>query len=214
MNWAWDHRSMLAGEFGEHAFLALLPLAIGLLIALPLGAFIARSAWSRPTVLSVCAGVQAVPALSWFAVLPGVFSTRLDASVNVIVGLTLLATAMLTRAVCLAVREVPVELSRTAEAVGFGPVSRAARIELPLAGPAIIAGLRNTAVACIGLVTLAALVGVGGLGSVLTEGFVRDSEAEVLVGVALVVVFAVGLEALLSRVQQKFLPWSRLAPVR
>lgn len=214
MNWAWEHRGMLAGEFGEHAFLALVPLLIGLLIALPLGAFLARSAWSRPTVLSVCAGVQAVPALSWFVVLPGVFSTRLDASFNVIVGLALLSTAMLTRAVCVAVRQVPVELGRTAEAVGFGPVSRAARIELPLAGPAIITGLRNTAVACIGLVTLAALVGIGGLGSVMTQGFTNNSEAEVLVGVALVVLFAVALETVLSRAQQKFLPWSKLAPVR
>lgn len=214
MNWAWENRAMLARELGEHAYLALTPLLIGLAIALPLGVFLARSAWSRPALVSVCAGLEAIPVLSWFVILPGVLSTRLDASSNVIVALTLLSAAMLTRAVVTAVGEVPDDLSHTAEAVGFGPVSRATRIELPLAGPAIVAGVRNTAVACIGLVTLAALVGIGGLGSVLTEGFTTRSEAEVLVGIALVVGLAAGLETALSRAQHKFLPWSKLAPVR
>ncbi|MGQ0845148.1 MAG: ABC transporter permease [Sporichthyaceae bacterium] len=214
MNWAWENREMLAREFGEHAYLALIPLFVGLLIALPLGVFLSRSDWSRTTTLTLCAGLQAIPALSWFVVLPGLLSTRLDAGGNVIVGLTLLSAAMLTRSVCAAVGEVPADLSQTAEAVGFGPVSRATRIELPLAGPAIIAGIRDAAVACIGLVTLAALVGIGGLGRVLTQGFANSSEAEVLVGVALVVAMAVGLESLLSRAQQKLLPWSKLAPIR
>lgn len=205
---------MLVRELGEHAYLALIPLLIGLAAALPLGVFLARSAWSRRWVLGVCALLEAVPALAWFVVLPGMLSTRLDASGNVIIGLSLLSAAMLTIAVCDAVREVPTELSSTAEAVGFGPVSRATRIELPLAGPAIIAGIRNTAVACVGLVTLAALVGIGGLGQVMTEGFTARSEAEVLVGMALVVLLAVACETVLSRAQQKFLPWSKLAPVR
>ena len=214
MNWAWENREMLAEELGEHAYLALIPLLIGLAVALPLGVFLARTAWSRRAILGICALVEAIPALSWFVVLPGMLSTRLDASSNVIIGLSLLAAAMLTHAVCNAVREVPAELTDTAEAVGFGPVSRATRIELPLAGPAIITGLRNTAVSCVGLVTLAALVGIGGLGRVMTEGFTARSEAEVLVGMALVVALAVALETLLSRAQGKFLPWSKLAPVR
>lgn len=205
---------MLAEELGEHAYLALIPLLIGLLVALPLGVFLARTAWSRRGVLGLCAILEAIPALSWFVVLPGMLSTRLDAGSNVIVGLSLLAAAMLTIAVCEAVRAVPAELSNTAEAVGFGPVSRATRIELPLAGPAIITGLRNTAVSCVVLVTLAALVGIGGLGRVMTEGFTERSEAEVLVGMALVVALAAGLETLLAKAQARFLPWSKLAPVR
>ncbi len=214
MNWAWDNRDMLGRMLGEHVYLALIPLLIGLAVALPLGVFLARTAWPRQAVLSLCAGLEAIPALTWFVVLPGLLSTRLDASSNVIIGLSLLAAAMLTRAVCTAVSEVPAELTSTAEAVGFGPVSRATRIELPLAAPAIITGLRATAVACIGLVTLAALVGIGGLGRVMTEGFAARSEAEILVGVALVVALAVAFETGLSRAQQKFLPWSKLAPVR
>jgi osmoprotectant transport system permease protein len=205
---------MLARELGEHAYLALIPLLIGLAAALPLGVFLARSEVPRRWVLGACAVLESIPALAWFVVLPGMLSTRLNASSNVILGLSLLAFAMMTLAVCDAVRAVPGELTRTAEAIGFGPVSRATRIELPLAGPAIIAGLRNTAVACVGLVTLAALVGIGGLGQVITQGFSNHSEAELLVGVALVVALAVAIETLLSRAQQKFLPWSKLAPVR
>lgn len=198
----------------EHVYLAFLPLLIGLAIAMPLGFVVARAGWWRGSRLSLLMVLEAVPALAWFVILPGLLGTRLDAHTNVIVGLALFASAVLTQAVVLAVRDVPAELSRTAEAVGFGVVARAVRVELPVAAPGLIAAVRTTMVSCICLVTLAALLGAGGLGEVLTEGFATGTEAEILFGTAVVIALAAVAENLLTRTQRRVMPWSTLVPVR
>jgi osmoprotectant transport system permease protein len=214
VNWAWDNKSDFLRMIGDHLYLSLVPLVIGFLLAVPLGLFLARTYWPRSTVLGVCAVLEAIPALSWFVFLPAVINTTVPEKINVIVALTILVFAMMTQCITAAAALVPEELRSTAEGLGFSTIRRSLQVDLPVAMPSVIAGLRTAAVSCIGLVTLAALIGVGGLGQGMVDGFSANDEPEILSTTVAVVVLAVAAEKLLVRAQQQFLPWSTLAPVR
>jgi len=214
MNWGWDNKSELGHMVGDHLYMSLVPLLIGFVLAVPLGLFLARTSWPRASVLGLCAVLEAIPVLSWFVFLPAVIDTTVPEKINVIVALSILVFAMMTQCIAAAAARVPDELRTTAEGLGFSPIRRAVQVDLPVAMPGVIGGLRTAAVSCIGLVTLAALIGVGGLGKGMVEGFAANDEPEVLSTTVVVVVLAVVAENLLVRAQQHFLPWSRLAPVR
>lgn len=214
MNWAWDERSRLADLLAEHAFLAFVPVLVGLLLAVPLGVLIARSAAARWPLLTLCAFVQAVPVFTLFVVLPALLNTRVSDGVNVLVALTLFVLALLTRTVADSLAAVPGHVRLAADAMGMSPLARLTRVELPVALPALISGLRTVTVACVSLVTIAALVGVEGLGTLFTEGFETRFETEILVGGALVVLLALVADVALVRAARLLAPWSRLVPVR
>lgn len=214
MNWAWENRSYLGDLLGEHAILAFVPLLIGFLIALPLGVLVAGSRRSRFPVLALCAFLQAIPALTFFVVFPALLDTKLNDRINVVVGLTLLVLALMTRTIADAVLAVPLPVRLAADAMGMSGFARTTRVDLPAALPAIIAGLRTAAVTCVTLATASAVVGVRGLGTLFTEGYETGFETEVLVGVAFVGLLALGADVLLVRAARMFAPWSRLVPIR
>jgi osmoprotectant transport system permease protein len=214
MNWAWDNKSQFLHMIGDHLYMSLVPLLLGFLLAVPLGLFLARTYWPRGTVLGVCAVLEAIPALSWFVFLPAVINTTVPEKINVIVALTILVFAMMTQCITVAAAKVPDDLRATAEGLGFSTLRRALQVDLPVAMPDVVAGLRTAAVTCIGLVSLAALIGVDGLGKGMVEGFSANDEPEILSTTVAVVVLAFAAENLLVRAQRHFLPWSTLAPVR
>lgn len=214
MNWAWENRSYLGDLLGEHAILAFVPLLVGLLLALPLGILVSRSAASRFPVLSLCAFLQAIPALTFFVVFPALLDTKLNERINVVVGLTLLVLALLTRTISEALVAVPGHVRLSADSMGMSGFARTVRVDLPVALPAIIAGLRTAAVTCVTLATASAVVGVRGLGTLFTEGYETGFETEVLVGVALVGLLALAADVVLVRAARLFAPWSRLVPIR
>ena len=214
MNWAWENRSYLSDLLGEHAILAFVPLLVGLLIALPLGVLVAGSRRSRFPILALCAFLQAIPALTFFVVFPALLDTKLNDRINVVVGLTLLVLALLTRTIADAVLAVPLPVRVAADAMGMSGFARTTHVDLPAALPAIIAGLRTAAVTCVTLATASAVVGVRGLGTLFTEGYETGFETEVLVGVAFVGLLALGADVLLVRAARMFAPWSRLVPIR
>ena len=214
MNWAWENRSYLGDLLGEHAILAFVPLVVGLLLALPLGILLRRSPGSRLPILGLCAFLQAIPALTFFVVFPALLNTKLNDQINVIVGLTLLVMALMTRAISEALLAVPAHVQLSAESMGISGFAKATRVDLPVALPAIIAGLRTAAVLCVTLATASAVVGVRGLGTLFIEGYETGFETEVLVGVALVGLLALAADVLLVRAARVFAPWSRLVPIR
>lgn len=214
MNWAWDNRSYLGDLLGDHALLAFIPLVVGMLLALPLGVFVSRSVRARFPVLGVCAFLQAIPALTFFVVFPALLDTKLNDRVNVIVALTLFVLAMMTRTVAEAVMKVPGHVRLSADAMGMSGFARTMKVEIPVSLPAIVAGLRTAAVSVVTLATASAVVGVRGLGTLFTEGYDTGFETEVLVGIAMVALLALGADVLLVRGARLFAPWSKLVPVR
>ncbi|MFC3995136.1 ABC transporter permease [Nocardiopsis sediminis] len=191
----------------EHVQLSVVPVVLGLALALPLGVFAAR--WPRvyPSLLTGVNVLYAVPSLAlFFLLLPYTGFSPLTA----IVPLALYTLAILVPNVVDGLRQVPDHVRQAAVAMGFSPLRRLVRVELPVALPVIIAGLRVATVATISMVSVASLVGLGGLGQIiLTDGFRRNFAAPVIVGVVLSVALAFVADALLVLLQRWLTPWTR-----
>ena len=191
----------------EHMRLAYMSILIGLVIAVPLGLACAR--WGRlyPPVLTGVNVLYAVPSIAlFFLMLPYTGFSDWTA----IVPLSLYTLVILLPNVVDGLRQVPDHVRQAAVAMGFGPLRRLVTVEMPVAVPVIIAGLRVASVATISMVSVASLVGLGGLGQlILSDGFRRQFDAPIVVGIVLVVVLAFVTDALLVIAQYLLTPWAR-----
>ncbi len=208
VRWSWvrDHTDDIGDSLQEHLVLTGLTLAIGMVIALPLG--VACHRWKRlyPAVLGVAGVLYTVPSLALFAfLLPFTGLSRTTA----LIPLVLYTLLILVRNVVAGLESVPADVREAAEGMGLSPARRLMRIELPLAVPAIVAGIRITTVTTIGLVTITALIGQGGLGSLVYDGLLRDFRTPLVVGTALTVVLATLADLGLAGVQRVLTPWAR-----
>ncbi|MFC5911206.1 ABC transporter permease [Streptacidiphilus monticola] len=155
------------GLVGWHLELALLPVLFGFLIALPLAQVCVRLRWLYPPVLGAATVLYAIPSLAFFVVL--INWTGLS-DTTVLIPLTVYSLVVLIPAVVDGVRSVPEDTRAAATAMGFGPLRRYLEVELPIAVPAIIAGLRVATVSSISLVSVGMLIGnQGALGNLLQD---------------------------------------------
>jgi osmoprotectant transport system permease protein len=214
MNWAWEHRSLLVDLTTEHMFLAFIPVLIGFALALPLGVLVHRTPGFHGPMRTLTWAFATIPSISLFVFLPGVLSTRIGDRMNVVVSLTVFTAAVLTRGVLEGLASVPPHVRQTADAIGYGRRGLLTRVELPLATPSVFAALRVAAVSCVSLVSMGAVIGLGGLGQLFTDGFLRNFETEIIVGAVLTVLLSVGIDQLLVRIQRVVAPWARLVPIR
>ncbi|OBB00411.1 ABC transporter permease, partial [Mycolicibacterium fortuitum] len=137
-----------------HLRLSLVPIVLGLLIAVPLGAAVQRTTALRRLTTLMASIIFTIPSLALFVVLPLVIPTRILDEANVIVALTLYTTALLVRAVPEALDAVPEQVRDAATAIGYRPLVRMVKVELPLAIPVLVAGLRVVAVTNISMVSV------------------------------------------------------------
>ena len=193
----------------QHVLLALLPVVFGLLIALPIGYLAHRYRWLYPPLLGVSSILYAVPSLALFVVLPGLLGTRILDPVNIVVALTIYTVALLVRTVVDGLSSVPATVTAAATAIGYRPLGLLTKVELPLAVPVILAGLRVATVSNVSLVSVGALLGVGGLGALFTDGLQRDYLAPILVGIVLSVALALLLDTVIVGIQRVLTPWAR-----
>jgi osmoprotectant transport system permease protein len=211
VTWALDHLDLIGSLLAEHLYLALLPVVIGLAVALPLGVLAVRYPRIYPPLLAASGVLYSIPSLALFVVLPGILGTKILDPINVVAALTIYTIALLVRTVVDGLRSVPDHVRQAATAIGYRPVSRLLRIELPIAVPVIAAGLRVATVANISLVSVGALIGVGGLGELFTDGFQRNFLTPIVVGVVLSVALALTADAVLVQLQRLLTPWARVA---
>lgn len=208
-----DYLSSNAGEiahlFAWHAFLSVLPLVLGLALALPLG-WLARS---RPRFYPVMVGttglLYTIPSLALFVALPVVLGTRILDPVNVVVALTVYTVALLVRTVADGLAAVPEDVRLSATAMGFQSVRRFWQVELPVALPVIASGLRVASVSNVSLVSVAALIGIPQLGQLFTDGFNRAFYTPLVVGIVLCVVLALVLDGTILLARRLLTPWDR-----
>lgn len=193
----------------QHVLLALLPVVFGLLLALPIGYLAHRYRWLYPPLLGVSSILYAVPSLALFVVLPGLLGTRILDPVNIVVALTIYTVALLVRTVVDGLSSVPATVTAAATAIGYRPLGLLTKVELPLAVPVILAGLRVATVSNVSLVSVGALLGVGGLGALFTDGLQRDYLAPILVGIVLSVALALVLDTVIVGIQRVLTPWAR-----
>jgi len=192
-----------------HLLLTVPSVAISLLVALPLGRLAHRRRRVGGALLATATLLYAVPALPLLIVIPVVFGTPLRSPATMIVALSIYGVALLVRSVTDGFGSVDRQVRDAAVAIGHSPSSVLWRVDLPLATPVILAGLRVATVSTVGLVTIGALIGVPSLGTLLTDGFQRGIVAEVATGVMVTVALALLLDALLILAGRALTPWTR-----
>ncbi|MDF2830773.1 MAG: ABC-type proline/glycine betaine transport system, permease component [Mycobacterium sp.] len=192
-----------------HLWLSLLPLLLGLLIAVPLGAFVHRTRTLRRITTITASIIFTIPSLALFVVLPLVIPTRILDQANVIVALTLYTVALLVRAVPEALDALPPAVLDAATAVGYTPLKRIIKVELPLAVPVLVASLRVVAVTNISMVSVGSVIGIGGLGTWFTEGYQADKSDQIIAGIIAIFVLAIVIDTLIMLAGKLATPWVR-----
>ena len=199
----------VAGLAAAHAYLAGVPLLLGLLISLPLGWLALRRRWLYPPLIAGTGLLYTIPSLALFVLLPGILGTKILDPINVIAAMTLYTIALLTRTVADGLASVPDHVTQAATAMGYGPLRRFFVVDLPLAVPVISAGLRVAAVSNVSMVSVAALIGVSQLGLLFTDGFSRSAMGPILVGVIACVILALLFDAIILALTRVLTPWLR-----
>lgn len=211
MTWVLDNLDLIGRLTVEHLRQSAVPILLGLVVSVPAGWFAYRFRLTRGLVLTVVGLLYTIPSLALFALLPPLLGISFLSEVNLVVALTIYAVAIMTRFVADALGSVDPGARQAAVAVGYGPWRRFWQVDLPLAGPVVLAGLRVTAVSTISLATVGILIGIDNLGYLFTNGYQRQIVEEILAGVVAVVVIALVVDGLLVLVGRLLLPWTRKA---
>jgi osmoprotectant transport system permease protein len=208
VRWDWipDHLGDIEARFVEHLILAGLAVGIGFLIALGLSLFIWRDARLDAPITWIAGILYTIPSLALFAFLiPFTGLGLLTAEIG-LVSYTLL---ILIRAITGGLAAAPPDVRESALGMGYTPRQLLWRVELPLAVPIIMSGLRAATVSTIGLVTVTALIGLGGFGAFILDGINRFFPTPLIVGAVLSVALAVAADAALVGVTAVLTPWAR-----
>lgn len=192
-----------------HLRLSLIPVALGIVIAVPLGALVWRNTALRRLTTLTASIIFTIPSLALFVVLPLIIPTRILDEANVIIALTLYTTALLVRAVPEALDAVDPRVRDAASAVGYTRLGQLLKVELPLALPVLIAGLRVVAVTNISMVAVGSVIGIGGLGSWFTEGYQSDKSDQIIAGIIAIFLLAIIIDMLILLVGRALTPWAR-----
>jgi osmoprotectant transport system permease protein len=206
----WDlvstHIPYILAAVGQHLELTVIAVAAGLAISLPLGAAGHRWTSLRLPVLTTIGVFYTIPSIALFAFLvPYTGLTGTSAEIPLI-GYNVL---VLVRNVMVGLDAVPPEVIDAADGMGYRRLKRLLLVELPMAMPAIFAGLRVATVSTIGIVTITALIGLGGLGQLILRGLIENFHTPLVVATALSIVLAFIADLSLAGVQRIAVPWSR-----
>ena len=208
IRWSWvgDHLDDIRGALLQHVQLTVLAVLFGLLLAFPLS--LAAIRWPRlyGPILGFTGVLFTIPSLALFILLIPFTGLRIWTA---LIGLTIYTLLILVRNMVEGLRGVDREVREAAQAMGFTRARQLLQVELPLALPVIMAGVRIATVTTIGLVTVTALIGWGGLGQLFIDGFTLNFATPLLVGIVLSALLAVTADLLLVGAQRALTPWAR-----
>jgi osmoprotectant transport system permease protein len=201
----WDQ---IQGDLLQHILLSILAIAIGTAISIPLAVLAWRFRVVRAPVFGIASTLYIIPSLALFAILGPItgFVASYTTAEIALVGYTLLILIWNTVA---GLDAVPQDAREAATAMGYSPTAALIKVDLPLALPYIFAGLRVATATIIGLVTVTALIGLGGLGQQITYGFNVDYNTPIIVGLVLSIALAAVADLLLVGAQLLAVPWAR-----
>jgi osmoprotectant transport system permease protein len=200
-----DRHGDLTSALGQHLQITLWSLLVGVVIAFPLALLARRLPRLQGLVLATSTMIYTIPSLALFPFLVPFTGISTE---TVVIGLALYALTILVRSMLAGLAGVPEEVRESARGLGFGPLRLLVRVELPLALPVIMAGLRVATVSTVALTTIGTLVSYGGLGNLIRDGVANDFKAEILAASVLCVVLAVVLDAIIVAVQWLVTPWT------
>jgi osmoprotectant transport system permease protein len=202
-----DNWSSIVGYLGEHVRLTVLAVIIGAAVALPLALIARRSRFLAGPVLGLSTIVYTIPSLAMFAL---IFPFTGLSTTTVLIGLVLYSLVILVRNFLAGLQGVPADVREAARGMGYGRVRLFLQVDVPLALPAIMAGLRIATVSTVALATVGVLVGHGGLGQLIVGGFNANFyRAEIVTGAVGCVLLALAFDVVLAGAERLLTPWSR-----
>jgi len=214
VNWLFNNLNVIGDATVAHLATALPAIVLSFILSIPIGWLANRFRWSRGFLLTVCALLYAIPSLPLFIVLPLFIGTGLRSSINVVISMTIYGIALMARSTADGLASVDADVRQSATAMGFSAWSRFWRVELPLAGPVLLAGLRVVSVSTISLTTVGAVLGIESLGSLFTDGFQRNIPLEILTGIVLTIAIALVIDLLIVLLGRLLMPWTRPVSAR
>lgn len=208
IRWDWlaERLDLLAMRTLEHIWLTVLAVGIGCAISFALALYIRRRPRSYEPITAGAGVVYSIPSLALFGLLVPITGLSLLTAQIALVSYTLL---ILVRNMVAGLQGVAADVAEAADGLGYTPLGRLLRVDVPLALPVIIAGLRIATVSTIGLVTVAALIGQGGLGFLILDGLRRFFPTLYIAGAVLSVLLAVIVDAMFVLLQRAVTPWAR-----
>jgi osmoprotectant transport system permease protein len=208
IRWDWiaDHGADIGAQVIEHIELTVIAVLIGCAISFPLAILAHRRRWTYAPITWVAGILYTIPSLSLFVILVPI--TGLSAT-TVEIGLISYTLLILIRNTVAGLGSVPADVLDAARGMGFSARQTLWRVELPLALPVMMAGVRIATVSTIGLVTVGSLIGRGGVGQFILEGLRTLFQTEIVLGAVLAAVLAFAADGLLSLVQRSLTPWAK-----
>jgi osmoprotectant transport system permease protein len=208
VDWAWigDHTDDMTARMVKHIAFTGIAVGLGFAISLALSLVIIRYRWTYGPITGVAGLLYTIPSLALFGLLIPITGFTVTTAEIALVSYTLL---ILIRNTVAGLDGVPSDVREVAVGMGFSPLQVLVKVDLPLALPVIVAGLRVATVTTIGLVTVTALIGMENLGTFITDGLQRLFITPVLVGAVLSIALAVAADVALLGVQRLVAPWTR-----
>ena len=209
IRWEWiiEEWHQIQSAIVEHLRLTVLAMALGLVVSAVLAAIALRFRWTLTPITATTSLIYTLPSVALFALLAPVFGNlSLFTAVLPLAGYTLL---ILVTNIVAGFQAVPPSVRDAAEGMGFGPARRIWTVDLPLALPFIVTGIRIATVSTVGMVTVAAIIGQGGLGRLIFSGLRRAFWTPMTVGASLSIILALLLDALILGVGLLLTPWAR-----
>jgi len=200
-----DRQDQLVSSTVEHIQITLVAILVSVLIAFPLALLARRLPRLESGILGFSTAVYTIPSL---ALLPLLVPFTGLSRTTVVIGLALYALTILVRSILEGLRSVPEEVRESATGLGYGPTRRLFRVELPLALPVMMGGLRVATVSTVALTTVGTIVSYGGLGNLISDGVLTNFRAELMTASIICVVLAVVLDLLIVGSQWLLTPWT------
>ena len=206
-DWLWNQHDTLLQLFLWHSYLSIVPVLVGLVLAIPVGWYINRLSSLKSFITNIFGLLYTIPSLALFVLLPPLLGTQILDPINVLVALTIYSFALLVRIVSDGLDSVSPDTRQAASAIGYTPAQQFFQVTLPLAVPVIGAGMRVAIVSNVSIVAVAALIGTPQLGSLFTQGFQLQFLTPIITGIVLSILSALVLDRLVVFTTRRLSYW-------
>ncbi len=210
MVWLWQNLELVLGLTLDHARLSVVPVLVSFIASIPLGWLASRNRIARGVLLTVGGILFTIPSIALFIVLPIILGTRILDEINVVVALCIYGVAVMVRGAADAFASVPKDVVGSSTAMGFSRWGRFWSVELPLAGPVLLANIRVVSVTTVSLLSVGSLIGVTTLGYLFLNGYQRVFPTEIIIGMAFTIIVALLFDAVLVALGRLLMPWTRV----
>lgn len=210
MVWLWQNLELVLGLTLDHARLSVVPILVSLIVSIPLGWLASRNRFVRFVLLALGGILFTIPSIALFVVLPVILGTRILDEINVVVALAIYGVAVMVRGSADAFGSVSRDVVASSRAIGFSAWGRFWGVELPLAGPVLLASLRVVSVSTVSLLSVGSVIGVTTLGYLFFNGYQRVFPTEIVIGIVFTILVALAFDAVLVLLGRLLMPWTRV----